>query len=119
MARIYQHIMKTVLIALVIQVVSPAFLLREHANPVFSSDPSLHTHHCSLIIPQLLKEKEESDSDKKTDDNATTSFVALIDFTDHTSVLTQYHEYKITPFAFQDRFDHLPPLFTLHGVYII
>jgi len=119
MAWIYKQVMRIVLIALLIQFVSPVFLsvITQGTNPIHNIYPSLHAHHCSVVIPQLLKEKDESDS--KVDGDATINYVALIDFTDHTSVLTQYHTYKITPFIFRDRFDHHPPLFTLHGVFII
>jgi hypothetical protein len=119
MSSIYRHVMRTVLIALLIQVVSPAFLsiITQGANPIHSDHPSLHAHHCSVVIPQLLKEKDDESDDKA--DNVTANYVALIDFTDHTAVLTQHHENKITPFIFRDRFDPHPPLFTLHGVFLI
>jgi len=111
-------VMRFVLLLLVIQFFSPVFLtvITPGSSTVESNQPKLHAHHCSIIAPLLLKEKDESES--KICDTSV-EFVALIDFKDHSSVLTALHTTKFTPFIFRDQIEHRPPLFTLNRVFLI
>ena len=114
-----QHIMRIVLVALLFQFVSPVFLsvvtkgnnLCEESHGV-----TIHPQHSSIIAPQLLKEKDETESKLE---ELTINLVTLIDFTNQSSALTESHNTKIIPLVFSQRFDHQPPLFTLHRVFII
>ncbi|HEY3402921.1 MAG TPA: hypothetical protein VGK59_06020 [Ohtaekwangia sp.] len=118
MPGIHVKVMRFVLLILVIQFFSPVFLtvITPGSSTVESNGPKLHAHHCSIIAPLLLKEKDETET--KSSDTVV-EFVALIDFTDHSSVLTELHTNKLTPFVFRDRIDHRPPLFTLNSVFLI
>lgn len=113
-----KHIMRIVIIALLFQFVSPAFfaVITQGADIRENDRATIHTPHSSIVIPQLLKEKDETE---KNDDDFTINLVALIDFTHHSFVLTKSHESKFTPFVFHDRIDHHPPLFTLHRTFLI
>ena len=109
--------MRFVLLALLIQFAVPLFI------PVSAATESHPRHsarfesaHSSLLLPQLLKEKEEGE-DRSEDFSI--DFVALIDFTNLNAVLINYHAFRIKPFVFQNRFDHQPALFTLHHVFLI
>lgn len=110
--------MRVVLIALLFQILAPVFLPIVTQAADFQSDHAvLHAHHCSLVLPQLLKEKE-GDEAKVHYDVLGTDFL-IIDFSDHTSVLTQSHESKLTSCSFSEHIDLHPPLYTLFSVYII
>ena len=111
-------VMRFVLLLLVVQFISPIFLsvITPGASTVENNHPKLHAHHCSIVAPQLLKEKDETET--KISEVAV-EFVALIDFKDHSSVLEEFHTNKFTPFIFRERIDHRPPLFTLHRVFLI
>ena len=121
MAGISRQLMRIVLIALLFQFLSPAFFSVVTQNGSMNEDNHgvvVHTHHSSIVIPQLLKEKDETE-EYKADILDLVDFFPLIDFTDHSFVLTQLHESKLTPFSFGDRIDHQPPLFTLYSVFLI
>jgi len=112
-----RNVMRFVLLILVIQFISPIF--SSVITPGINTNEeklSGHAHHSSLVAPQLLKEKEESDT---AIEEVTSSFITLIDFSDLPSVLTAAHATKIIPFAYHERIDHHPPLYTLHSVYLI
>lgn len=121
MTGISRQLMRIVLLALLFQFLSPAFftvitqsdsLIDDHHGVV------LHAHHSSIVVPQLLKEKDETE-EYKTDILDLVDFFPLIDFTDHSFVLTQLHESKFNRFAFSNTIDRHPPLFTLHRAFII
>ena len=118
MPGIQVKVMRFVLLILVIQFFSPVFItvITPGSSTVENNGPKLHAHHCSIIAPLLLKEKDETET---KGGDAVVEFVALIDFKDHSSVLTELHTYKFTPFIFRDRINHRPPLFTLHSVFLI
>lgn len=112
--------MRVVLIALLLQFLLPVFLpivtqagdMREDAHAT-----AVHAHHSSIVIPQLLKEKD--DETELNDDTILIDYVALIDFTDHSFVLTRFHESKLRPYLFAEHINCHPPLYTLFGVFLI
>jgi len=111
------HIMRIVLVLLVFQFTAPAFLSVSAQGTEPSQETcGYHPLHNSLVIPILLKEKEETES--RCDDSFT-DFVALIDFSDHSCVLAEFHASRFTPFVYRSRYDHRPPLFTLYGAFLI
>ena len=113
-----KHIMRIVLVLIVFQFIAPAFfpVVSQGAEPNKETS-CYHPLHSSIIVPLLLKEKEENE--ESVSDNSTIHFIPLIDFTDHSFVLTELHENKFIPFVYRDRYDYQPPLFTLHGSFII
>lgn len=110
--------MRIILLLLLFQFVAPVFIsvvtLGADTNEDFKC--AYHEQHNSIVIPQLLKETDETDS---KEESLVVNLITLIDFTDHVSVLTESHETKITPINFRDQFDLLPPLFTLHRAFLI
>jgi hypothetical protein len=112
--------LRLVLLALLIQYSSPVyFSVITTVAPILEHDGSaatIHADHCSLIAPQLFKEKDETETETF---NFVSELVPLIDFSFLPSVLTAYHSFRITPLAFRDRFDLTPPLFTLFRVFLI
>lgn len=106
--------MRIVLLALVFQFVSPVFMSVVTQAGIESDEHhgfTLHAQHSSIFIPLLLKEKDETEHKEEA---PIINFFALIDFTDHAFVLTELHSIRLTPFAYHNRIDHHPPLFTLH-----
>jgi hypothetical protein len=111
------HIMRVVLVLTLFQFFTPVFFTVSAQD----ADPNkeiggYHPTHNSIVIPVLLKEKEETES--RVDD-ADTDFIPLIDFSDHSFVLAEHHASRLTPFVYRYRYDHQPPLFTLHGAFLI
>jgi hypothetical protein len=122
------NFMRLALFALLIQVVCPLFLSVRTPNSEFTisevkyslhisiAGSALHAEKHSVNAPALLKEKDETEGENH---NYTVDLIPLIDFSDLSSVLSQFHNSKIIPFVFFDRIDHRPPLFALHNVYLI
>lgn len=114
------HALRLVLLALLIQLSSPVFfsVITTTGTPLsdHQGKATLHANHTSIIAPQLIKEKDESESESF---NFYASLVALIDFTDHSFVLTEWHSYKITPLVFRNRFNHCPPFYTLFRAFLV
>jgi hypothetical protein len=113
------HIMRIIFFLLVFQFISPAFL------PVaqgFDSEQDkkplcLKTEHSSILLPLLLKEKEENEHEESVISFSLNQLI--IDFTDHSLALTELHASKYEPIHFGIRYDHQPPLFTLNCTFII
>jgi hypothetical protein len=110
--------MRFVLLAILIQFAVPLFV---SATALTDSQVNSHTTryesaHNSLLIPQLIKEKEEGEDRA---DHFFIDFVTLIDFKNLNAVLTSFHSFRIKPFIFQNRYDHHPPLFTLHHAFLV
>ncbi|MBT1710180.1 hypothetical protein KK062_18180 [Fulvivirgaceae bacterium PWU5] len=119
MARTSRSLMRVVLMALLLQILAPVFLpIVTLAADIQNDHAVLHAHHSPIVIPQLLKEKED-DETGLSHDLWVTDYITLIDFSDHTRILTQSHESRLMPCSFSERIDLHPPLHTLFGVYII
>jgi hypothetical protein len=114
-----KHIMRIIFFLLIFQFISPAFLsVAQGYNEKQEPKPScINTEHTSIVLPILLREKEENEHD---DDNCFSfSLTPIIDFKDHSLALTELHTAKYEPIHFGIQYDHQPPLFTLNCVYII
>jgi hypothetical protein len=112
-----KHIMRFVLALIVFQFIAPIFVSVVAQGAELNRETSgYHSPHNSIIIPMLLKEKEETEARAETFD---IDFVPLIDFKDHSFVLTELHATRFTPFVYRDRYDDQPPLFTLYGAFLI
>jgi hypothetical protein len=111
--------MRVVLMALLIQILAPVFLpIVTLAADIQNDHVVLHAHHSPIVIPQLLKEKED-DETGFSHDIWVTDYITIIDFSDHTRILTQSHESRFVTCSFSEHIDLHPPLYTLFGVYII
>ncbi len=109
--------MRLVLVIIIFQFIAPAFISVVAQDTQPSKETSgYHAQHSSIIVPILLKEKEETE-ESTSDDFSHVDFIPLIDFTDHSFALTELHETTFTPFV--NFYDYQPPLFALHGAYII
>jgi len=111
------HIMRFILVLLLFQFIAPAFTIVNAQGAVPDRKTcDYHQLHHSIVIPLLLKEKEETES--RGDDHIADP-VPLIDFTHHSYVLAEFHGLKLTPFIYHYRYDHQPPLFALHSSFLI
>ncbi|WP_333820195.1 hypothetical protein [Ohtaekwangia sp.] len=120
MAGLSRQLMRLVLVALLFQFLSPAFftVMEDHDQQSNGCATAIHAHYNTLAIPQLLKEKDETEF--KTDDILDIAgFIPLLDFSAHSFVLAQLHTIRFRPFNFSDRIDQHPPLFTLYSSFII
>jgi len=109
--------MRIVLVLLVFQFFSPAFL---PVAAALGSDNeqkpvTIHTEHSSIVLPLILKEKDENEHEEAI---TTFALTPLIDFTDHSLALTESHELKYNP-ALGQHYNHQPPLFSLFCAFII
>jgi len=113
-----KNTMRIVLVLLLFQFIAPAFfsVVASDAEPD-NETTSYHLEHNAIVIPMVLREKEETEESWNL--SVHIDLTPLIDFTDQCFVLTELHKTKFTPFAFRDRYDDKPPLFTLHGALII
>jgi hypothetical protein len=113
-------IMRFVLVLMMFQFIAPAFL-----NVIGQGDESqkgtlsYHTENSVIVFPLFLKEKEETEEESSRIDDAHFDLIPLIDFTNQSFALTELHETRFAPLVYRDRYDAHPPLFTLHGSYII
>ena len=111
-----RHAMRFVLLILVAQIVALFFLSAISQNANTAKDRfALHTSS-PAVTPLLLKEKEETDtSDKKQ----SLSFFTLIDFSNLPRLITKFHSTKFASIVLNYPPDHHPPLYSLHGVFLI
>jgi hypothetical protein len=105
-----------VMVVLLLQVFIPVLDTGSGETLTSGRSSILHNENHSFIAPALLKEKEESENETE---NLTVHLFQLIDFSDHSSFLSEYHQEKITPFTFKEKINFRPLLFTLHRVFLI
>jgi hypothetical protein len=110
------HLFRLVTIVLILQVLIPMYItlvsdLQEHFD-----EHRYHAERHSIALPLLLRENDESETEVE---DLNIHLIQLIDFTEHSSFLRQYHNTKLSPLTVLDQIDHSPPLFTLHGVFLI
>ena len=111
------HIMRFIVVLLLFQFMAPAFTLVNTQGIGPNREACIWRQKChSLIIPVLLKEKEETES---RGDDSFADCAPLIDFSAHTCVLAAFHTARSTPFIHHHPYDHRPPLFTLHRSFLI
>ena len=112
------QLMRIVLLLLLFQFLSPAFIpvTGQGFDPEGQQSLSLHLEHNAIPVPLILKEKEENEFEKNITSLVLTQ---LIDFTDHSQALTEFHELKANSTPFQGHHNHKLPLFTLFCTYII
>ena len=112
------QIMRIVLFLLLFQFLFPAFIPvgAQGFDADIQKSLSLHVEHNSIPVPLILKEKEENEFEENITSLVLTQ---LIDFTDHSQALTEFHELKGNSMPFKERYNHQLPLFTLFCTYII
>jgi ABC-type methionine transport system ATPase subunit len=119
MHRLSSFFVRVVLLALIIQVICPVFFsVVPQAGEVVEHETktTLHADHRSILAPQLIKEKDETETEER---HTTSERVTLIDFSNLKFVLETHHASKISPLAFPNHIDYRLPLFQLHRVLII
>jgi hypothetical protein len=112
------HIMRVVLVLTLFQFFAPVFFTvsAQGVDPA-QEKCDYHPAHNSIVLPVLLKEKEETEL--RAGDAGDTDSIPLIDFSDHGFVLAELHASKFTPFVYSYRYNQRPPLFTLHSAFLI
>ena len=112
------QLMRIVLALLLFQFISPAFLpvAGQGLDAVEKRSISLHAEHSSILLPLILREKEEDDHEGS---DITFVLTQLIDFSDHNLALTELHELKYNSLNYAQWYNHQPPLFALFCTYII
>ena len=110
------HIMRFILVLLLFQFMAPVLPSASAQDDMPDHQTCVYPQHHALIMPVLLKEKEETES--RSADSFAPS-VPLIDFSDHSCVLAEFHTAKSTPSLYDYRYDRCPPLFTLHSSFLI
>lgn len=105
-----------VMVVLLLQVFLPVLESVSNETHIDGHTSFLHNENPSLIPPVLLKEKEESENEVE---NIIVHLFELIDFSDQSSLLSEYHRDKLTPFTFRERINFRPPLFTLNRIFVI
>jgi hypothetical protein len=116
MERDSPNLLRIVIFALLLQVLCPLFTTIASEYPVAANTATLHAEHHSVTAPVLYKEKEEGE---ERSEDFTVELVQLIDFTEHSYVLSDYHSFRISPLRYHHLIDYQPPLFALHGVFLI
>ena len=109
MVKIASYMMRVALMIMLFQFSAPAFLpscIQQVSN---SKATTVHTPHCSIIAPQLLKEKDEKGDEKHL---SVPALAELLDFADHSLHLTATHEGKTNHFHTEQSYDLRPPIFT-------
>jgi hypothetical protein len=112
----YRCLVSKILLSLVIQLIIPAFLSVTDADFVPSDHQTFHAEQHSLNTPLLIKEIDETEGRL---DDFTAVLVKLIDFTEHSAVLSRYHDTRITPLTYHEHYDSSPPIFALNGLLLI
>lgn len=117
MERRSPNILRIVILALTIQVLCPLFINVVSAGALSSGETVIQDRHHAVNSLLFYKEKEEESEERNQ--NHTVHLVQLIDFTEHSAILKNFHAIKHTPSDFRLHIDHRPPLFTLHNVFLI
>lgn len=106
-----------VIVVLLLQVVLPVFA--KSSDSIQESSPNtsvLHAEVHSLIPPALMKEKDETENES---DHLVAHLFQIIDFSNHSSFLSEFHTSKLASFLFDCHNPVALPLFTLNSVYLI
>ena len=117
MAQYAIQLMRIVLLLLLVQLIAPGFISVSEQG-IDSGErhaTTIDTEHNTISIIILLKEKEETENEKSSEDYFLTQ---LIDFSDHSSSLTRFHQEKYNLIS-STWHEYQPPLFTLYCTYII
>jgi hypothetical protein len=102
---------------LLLQVFLPA-VESEETDACLMSAQQFSDHHSrhSVSPIALMKEKEETEGESEY---FSVQLFQLIDFSNHTFLLSRYHRTKLERFAFLENITWRPALFTLNRVFLI
>lgn len=91
MAHISKQIVRIALLVLLFQFVCPAFLPIVTQQETVSKETTISKMHTSIVVPLLLKEKDEKEDTESLSDSGA---AALLDFSSHGNNLTAVHDNK-------------------------
>jgi hypothetical protein len=118
MNRNIKHIMRTVLVLLLFQFISPTFFsvvtLGSASEDVKTSFAPIHS---SIIVPVFLKEKEEREHEETVDKSF--DLIPVVDFFHHSLTHTASQSLILKGYNHQDKFGCQPPLFELYRTFLI
>jgi len=107
MLRISRQIVRAALVLLLFQFMAPAFLPMVVAEIPADRATAVHPQHNSIVVPLLLKEKEEEEHD---DVFTSEGMPPLLDLSVHSiNLIALHHKLTILSIPKHQR----PPLFTL------
>ena len=114
-----KYIMRTLLVLLLLQFVSPALFSVVTVGSVSEdSKTTFTTAHSSIVVPVFLKEQEEREHEEET---LVKSFelAPLIDFSNQSLSHTASQSLIYKGYTNQDRFGSQPPLFKRNRTFLI
>jgi hypothetical protein len=115
MIGISKQIVRIALLVMLFQFVCPAFLPIVTQQDTVSKDMTIRVQHTSIVVPLLLKEKDE----KENAESASESDVApLLDLSSHSFNLTAAHDNKHAEVYEEHGIAH-PPLFRMFCTFLI
>lgn len=91
MINVTKQIVRTALFVMLFQFICPAFLPIVTQRDSISKETSVSTQHTSIVVPLLLKEKDEKENAEFTSDS---DAAPLLDLSSHGSNLTAAHDNK-------------------------
>jgi hypothetical protein len=112
--------MRGVLVLLFVQFIIPAFVSYAAQNDNASlpeKTTNIKIEHRSLLLPVLLKKKEENKQEGGTKHDFLT--LPILDFSDHSLALIESHQLKYIPARCSQWNSHQSSLFTLFCNYTI
>src|SRR5688572_26863286 len=113
---ISKTIMKVALILILIQFFAPCFLPVTVQEISSKNSPSVHTQHNSLVVPLLLKEKDEKEHKGFS---CASDLSPLLDLTIHSFNLTASHTSKNIYCSGERWYDPQPTLFIRNNTFLI
>lgn len=115
MSSISKQIVRIALLVMLFQFVGPAFLSVATQRESVSKETTIGIEHSSIVVPLLLKEKDEKES---TQASSNSQLALLIDLSSHVLNLTAAHDNKHAKVYEEHGIAH-PPLFKVFCTFLI
>ncbi len=113
-----KHIMKTLIVFLLFQFVSPAlFSIVTLAAMPCTNKSIIAPSHNSIVVPIFLNEQEEKDHEEIA--NKSGELPPLIDFSNHSFTHTAAQSLRYKGCSHLGRFIYSPPLFAINCSFLI
>ena len=109
MTGVSKQIVRIALLVMLFQFVCPAFLPIVTQRDAVSKETTIGVQHTSIVIPLLLKEKDEKETAEFTSDSDATP---LLDLLTHSINLTAAHDHEHAA-VYEEHSTTRPPLFRL------
>lgn len=115
MTGISKQIVRIALLVMLFQFVCPAFLPIVTQRDAVSKETTVSVQHTSIVIPMLLKEKDEKENAEFSSDS---DAAPLLDLSSHSLNLTAAHDNKHAEVYEEHGVTH-PPLFRMFCTLLI